>query len=471
MGVCDLFIDLKDALIAMRKIRLILLLVLAVSITACAGAQSTPLSVQVATDEVVDPRFREFYDLLGGRDVLGIPISPMFSQNGLYYQYTAAALMVYDTSAVAGFEYDLAPIGVEMGVAEAPRDPSAPNGHAIFSGFSEMYQQLGGTRYVGLPLTDVRFNTERGGVEQYFENLGFYQLETDPPNLVRLIEYGAWMCAASCAYDALPNAAPLLPSVVVTPFASAVSRLNPVFTGRPLSEPYISLDGQLEQIFENVVIVSDANKPGGIDMRPITAMLGVSVDLSTTFDVPEHFLDFLRQNSGLELSGPAVTAYSRQSDEVYRQCFRNLCLDFFPNKPAELRVRPTSLGYLYKSRYYQEGDLTDAGVSSSNHTVTLKVSEGYGLVAPGDSQIFSVTVYENNQPLVGVSPTLALMLPGGEIRSYTFAETRADGFSSLSVDPVSTAHGTRVDYRICVMSVGGDEVCVDGDYLIWGSPY
>jgi len=447
-----------------RLLFILLLLILLGSITAC---QPTTPSTSPSTSDWgggsggIDPRFREFYDLHGGKDLLGIRISPKFTHGGQEYQYTAAALMAFNPSAERSRQYYFAPIGVELGIAEPPTDPGAPGGHNIYQGFVAIYERMGGARLVGLPLTDVRYNEERGGIEQYFENLGFYQLESDP-NQVRLIHYGAWMCADVCDFDSDPTSIVLLSSVVEAPFSTAITRLNPSFTGKPLTEPYIAPDGGVEQIFENVVVVESPGMPGGIALRPITAMLGVPARPDAQFDVPAYFKELINQNSGFELSGQAVTEYARQSDEVYRQCFANLCLDYFPNKAEELQVRITPLGYLYKSRYYhQEGDAKPA----NSQSITLKLSKGYSLVAPNQSQIITVIVYEGNQAAVNAEPCIFLMLPGGETRSCNFPPTQSNGRSSLHLEPISAAHGTRVDYHVCVR-----QVCLDDHFLIWGDP-
>ncbi len=443
-----------------------LLLTLIGSISACQpppppnSGQSTS---GIGGNGGIDPRFREFYDLYGGKDTLGIAISPKFSQNGVEYQYTAAALMAYNPSAERSSQFYFAPIGIELGIADPPTDPGQPGGHKIYQGFVGIYERMGGSKLVGTPLTDVKFNEERGGIEQHFENLGFYQLESDT-DLVKLIHYGAWMCASACNFQSDPGSIVMEQAVVEEPFAQSTSRLNPSFTGKPLTEPFIASDGRVEQIFENVVVVEASDRPGGIALRPITAMLGVPVQNGAQFEIPGYFMELINQNSGLELSGPPVTEYTRQSDEVYRQCFANLCLDYFPNKANELKVRPTALGYLYESKFYESGSVTSPPTSAQ--TITMRVSKGYNLVAPTQSQIINVFVYNNNQPNTNVQPTLYLMLPGGETNSFSFPPTNSSGRSSLHLEPISAAHGTRVDYQVCVVS----EICLEDHFLIWGNP-
>jgi len=451
-----------------RRILLFIFVILIGGIIACQSSLPANRLTTSSTGIEVNARFREFYEQLGGKNVLHLPISPLFPHDGREYQYTAAVLMVYNPIALKGQQYYLAPIGAEMGISEAVTSPGSPGGHAIHSGFVELYEGLGGINVIGVPQTSVRYNEERGGIEQFFQNAGFFQLEGDPENQIQLIHYGAWMCAESCNFSFDPVFAPLLSKVVETPFALAVSRLNPIFTGQPLTEPYIAADGQIEQIFENVVVVSAPDRPAGIALRPITAMLGVQVQLENQFEIPQHFMDFISQNSGLEFSGPSVSVYGKQSDEVFRQCFTNLCLDYYPNKSDDLQVRLTPLGYIYKGRFYQETGVTPT--PSSVNSYTVKASKGYSLVAPSKSQIIIVSVFEGHAPILGSEPKVTLMLPGGAIQNYQMQPTNSEGRSSIELDPISAAHGTRVDYRVCVTAQTGDAICIDDNFLIWGSP-
>jgi len=158
-----------------------------------------------------------------------------------------------------------------------------------------------------------------------------------------------------------------------------------------------------------------------------------------------------------------LTEYARQRDEVYCKCFSSLCLNYFPNKPEEQQVRPTPLGYLHNSRYYQER-ICATPTPANSQSITFKFSKGYTMVAPDQSQIITVTVYDGSQAYMNVQPTLYLMLPGGETKSYTSPSTQSNGRSSLHLDPISAIHGTRVDYRVCAK-----ELCLDDHFLIWGN--
>jgi len=435
------------------------------SLVAC-GVESVQYGPRPDAINDIDQRFREFYDLLGGIDVLGPAISPKFTHGGNEYQYTAAVLMVYYPNSIDSQRYQIASLGVELGVAEAPLNPDAPNGHEIYQGFSETFNKLGAMRFVGLPITDVRYNAERARIEQYFENMGFYQLENDPASEIKLLHYGSWKCAVACGYESPKESQILQQTTVESPFSSAIQRLDPSFTGFPLTNPYISHDGLLEQIFENVVVVADPNNPAGIRLRPILGLFGVPVDENANYEIPDFFLEYLNRNTGLEFSGEPVSEYATLSQDVNRQCFSNLCLDYYPNSPDGMRVRPVALGYTYKNLYFQSGSTESA---ATNNVVTLKVWERHPLIANNQVQAIGLTVSNGNRPMEGVIAVLTLTIPGSGDISFSFPVTRNDGTTYLELSPISMPDGTRIDYQVCVTNLN-EKFCVQEDFMIWGSP-
>ena len=217
----------------------------------------------------VDPTFREFYQSLGGKEILGPVISIMYEENGKKLQFTTTALMVFDPEAAESARFQLAPLGNAMKVAEPVSVNTSANGHDIYPGFLPLFRQLGGTRYTGQPLTGVKADPENNRIVQYFENIGFYQLTTDPPDVVHLLHYGVWKCARACGFASQQESIVMPPTAAGYGIAGAVDRLDPGLTGFPITEINIASDGKEEQIYENVIIYSDLSSPGGIALRPL----------------------------------------------------------------------------------------------------------------------------------------------------------------------------------------------------------
>jgi hypothetical protein len=430
---------------------------------AVSGCDIAPGSTMSISQYEVDPRFREFYGLLGGIEILGPAISPKFNHEGYEYQYTAAVLLAYFPTAVEVQRYQLAPLGLELGIAEPPMNPDSPGGHEIYPGFMDVYTSMGRARFVGLPITEVRYNPEKKRIEQFFENVGFYHLETDPEN-VRLLQYGTWKCADQCGYSPPDEATVVLWSSVEASFDAAIRRLDRSFTGYPLTEAYIAFDGVFEQIFENVVVTANPNMPGNISLRPILGMIGIPGGNNRHFDVPDIFLEVINRNSGLEFSGQPVNEYAALSQVIYRQCFTNLCLEYYPNAPEGLRIRPAPLGYTYKRMFYQSNGGED---KAQPLEISVRVWETYPLLPTNQQQEIGVKLDSGGVSLANFEPVLTLIVPGyGEI-NYTFPPTNQGGTSYLKLNPVDAPNGTLIEYQVCVSDLRDQRYCVKDDFMLW----
>jgi len=432
------------------------------------------------TTIVVDPTFREFYELLGDQEILGPPISVMYEQNGRYFQFTTTVLMVFDPYAPESSRLHLASLGNELRVAEQALQPDSPDGPEIYTGFLPLFRELGGTRYTGRPLTGIQPDPENKRIVQYFENVGFYQLETDPPDVAHLLDYGVWKCAKACGYKSPSESAVEQASAKVGEISLAIARLDPVLTGFPLSDAYVNNDGQEEQIFENVVIFSDHNSPGGIALQPLPKLLGIPADTPITagqeegkfiavdgshgFNVPYHFDDFISRNSGYDFIGKPISNYKRINDGLYRQCFENLCLDYRPDEIENLQIRPMSLGRRYNQQH------VDTGGTNSFEAVTLTVWERYPVIASSEVQEIQVLVLDNGNPLKNIDLVMTVTMPNGSQRTYNFPPTGRDGQARSEVEPISAPNGTLIVYEVCVDNTDEAPDCVVDDYLIWGNP-
>lgn len=477
----------------------------------------------------VDPLFREFYDQIGGTDVLGPAISDRFSYEGLDCQFTSAALMVHDPQSVDLQRFRLAPIGLRMGIIEPPvappEDQSARyiEGHVIYDQFLPLYEKIGGGLVAGKPLTELHFNPTKRRYEQYFENIGFYILEQDSANTVRLLAYGAWYCPHDCV--AMPADSPdkvYLSHHTAQEFAVALSRLGPTFTGFPISDEYVTPDGYQEQVFENVVMVADPNQPGGVFLRAVPERLGYlpespvepqeisgMIFFPTRVDgkgyhIPTVFNEYIAQHGGQEIFGHPIDQYRLIKDNVFRQCYLNVCLEEHTNMDSSLRVRPSPLGYPYKllpvspvypDTFSQTGgagqaELQQPGGEQDSITsfmpssdlpegvapptpapqLSIQIWVSYPMVGPDEYQEISVTVYQNDAPLAGVVPDLYLTLPDNTIRPYRMAVTGNDGYSRLIVEPIKAQPSTVIPYEVCVSLIEDQTLCVKESYLIWQAP-
>jgi hypothetical protein len=462
----------------------IFLLFVALWVAACGeeNLSAKPIDAQVYA---IDPIFREFYNKLGGSGVLGEAISRVQWDGDIAYQYTMGALLVSDPQKPLK-RFHLAPIGLDLGIGEPPvAEGSKPDefyigGHYIYKDFVKLYLQLGQENYVGKPLTEVRFNQEKRRYEQYFENLGFYQLEGEPQDSVHLLAYGAWKCGSSCSAAPSSNALVSQEPVVKPPFSDGVRKLGADFTGAPLSEAYQAVDGKLEQIFENVVLMYDTNGSSGIRLRPVEGMLGVTPDALESdnndpaftfypvqgdkgYNIPNFLMDYINRYGGLNVTGPPISTYSPLNDQIHHQCFLNLCLNVGPDR----LIRPAPLGYNYRDQFRKAASQSTVDAANAEKEVILQVWSSYPMVSSNQDQEIGVSIQENNAPLANLEPVLIITLPDGTQQPFKMPPTNQDGQSHFRVSPISAPNGTLIPYQVCISIRNGERYCYKDSYLIW----
>ncbi len=458
-----------------RTMHHLMIIAFALLLAACVASQTPEPTIGVS------PIFMDFYNLKGGSEILGPAISDAFIIDGILYQYAQNALMLFDEKAASDSRFRFAPIGLEIGVVDNPLPVSLDqsgarllNGHIIYPGFVEIFDQLGGVKFVGNPITDLRAVVETGYYVQYFENLAFFIDAKSDEKKVQLLAYGKHDCdARKLVVCGTAENTLFITNNPSQPFISIVDRLGLGFAGQPLTQPYLSPDGYIEQIYENVVIIVDPTNisASGVFLRGVPSRLGVlqrapvpqrtepnmvfyPVKDNLGYNVPQLFFDFIVLHGGYELSGPPVTELF-EHDGLRRQCFTNYCLDYDPQAPESARVQPVALGYEYKKLL---------GFAVPNfRLVAWEVSP---VLAPGAEQVVGVKLVDeiSNQPLKDYQPTLSILQPDGITRELVFPPTSGSGTSYISV-PSITQMGT-YSYTICIATTGNEPVCQKESWLV-----
>jgi len=481
-------------------ISLILIVLMYTLISACTSREvESSFLVSPEGTYPVDPAFKEFYDYMGGLKILGYAISPMFQQGVRKFQYVESGCLEYDANAPYNERFTLSPLGKEMNVEEPPvPDPKQENelylnGHVVYAGFVPLYQNLGGGKRVGFPLTEIHYNSELKRYEQFFENLGFYWQENDPPGKVSLLAYGTWKCDSYCRFQGISNATINFPNLLNVPgdeyFKQEYEKLGIDFAGHVLSEPYQAIDGKWEQIYENVVLVADPNQPSKVYLRPIPGELGVLVQPPITasnlkgmvfwpvkgelgYNVPQPFLDYLNAHGGIKVSGEPISELFLTNDQVFRQCFTNLCLDYFlrTTTPESLRIRPANLGYAYLDTHQRTLGKDNFLLAQSAHALTLQVWERYPVISSKERQEIGAGVFEGIKPLSKVEPILVVYYPDGKEGIFIFPPTGEDGITFKRLEPIAGQNGTLVSYKVCISTLVKELFCVKDSFVIWLNP-
>jgi hypothetical protein len=428
------------------------------------------------------------YLTLGGVERLGPAISPPTVTGEYLYQYLQNALLVRTTQVTGHKRIQLAPLGLQMAVDEPPVPP--PNdsdalyvgGHAIYPEFVPLYQQLGGLQVVGRPLTEVRYNPEKARLEQYFENLGFYRLDRDPPGAVRLLAYGAFVCDLACRFRAPQASIPTRQGTVPEPFASAVARLGPSFVGRVISPPYLASNGLPQVIFDHLVLYADGDR---VFARPIVETLGfLPHPLAAPMDddrvvfypiqdglghnIPTVFSDYLAQHGGLDIAGPPISELFLYREGVYRQCFTNLCLDYHRNAPQGHQIRPTPLGMTFKAERYTEVVEQNLAPQTAQ-SLTVRLSETRPIVNSQQDQEIHIYVFKGKEPQARYEASIFITLPDGSEKEMRLLPTDETGHTTIRLRPIQAPNGTIIPYRVCLVGFNPDD-CIRESFLIWGNP-
>ncbi len=478
---------------------IMLLLALSLLLAACTG-NGNGVKVQAAGKTYeVSPGFREFYQTLGGENVLGPAISENFAFESYQCQYTVNVLMCMNPAATDASRYNLYPLGVPMNVRE---DPAASptqgtgrviNGYEIYEEFLPLYDSLAGSQYAGNPLTQVRLNYSQQRIEQYFENVGFYRKFSDPPGQVHLLAYGAFSCEKNCSYSPSVDALVISTTKAVDdqPFLAGLGKIGgATIFGSPLTQPYIASDGFEEQVYENAVLYASPGNTSSVKLRPLSILLNQNrvapgpkvygsqdgmVFYPTSgelgYHVPTVFDSFISAHGGLDISGNPIAEVFEVTPGIYRQCFENYCLDYNPAATGDfVTLAPLGKNYLDQ---LQSQTTSQELFTFSPDTVTLQVSEQFKQIAPEDTQTINLVVLRKSdgQPLANLEADLDITLPDDTHYTSVFPATQSDGHSTLTV-PATTgfSNGSILIYKVCLKAATTDPVCSSGSYILWKTP-
>lgn len=527
-----------------RKIGLVVVILLAgIMLNACDSTTTTKSSEESSSipspssSTIVAPLFREYYERLGGEGVLGKVISPLQDDGQKQKQYTESALMVFDPRAPAAKRFQLADLGNDLGISEPDlpipedNDPQYVRGHYLTDDFFNKFNELGGLRTAGEPLTELHYDADTTRYQQFFENVGLYRLESDPPGTVHLLAYGAWHCGTLCTASPDANAIvePLPP--LVAPFKDVVKGLGTDFTGFALTPPGFSDDGKVEQVFENIVLMIDFADPSRVQVRPMLERIGRLPDLPVAksdnpqmyfypvdgdlgYNVPRTLLDYIGRHGGLEVSGAPISEFQPLNGEIYRQCFKNLCLE----QDANGVIRPSSLGATYKTMHQpiaqaaqtiqeemqtQEaptevvqvsptqtplpaaslqaaasippeesdtavgGEINMSGNLTAGGEIALQVWVSFPTISPDGQQEIGASILSNGAPLADATLQLFVTMPDGYSWTSLMPPTSAVGQTQLILPAIKAANGTLIPYRVCLSAANSYRFCVRDNFLIW----
>lgn len=489
-------------------------------LSGCAAGAASPAANNSFSDlYAIDPALREYYQDLGGKDVVGAVISQPYEENEVTCQYAANALLCFNPSATGERRFFLSPLSLSFHVPPGHHQPDAP----VYPPFQLVIDNLLGREQAGRVLTEVLYDPHMRRIEQYFENVGFYQDMSVSGSSVRLLPYGAYVMSQNQPIK-YPEVMHPENQKVAMPFATALDRLGGFsFLGQPISEPFTAADGSLEQVFENAVIYAPAGQPQAVGLRNLPIQLQMiahppvekQYDLNQNvvfyptegelgYHVPVIFDTYIAQHGGVEISGKPIADTFRYDDQIDRQCYENYCLEYFPQAAPEQRVRLTPLGYRYlqmagipaldsrpsvlassapalptpaeEAAAQPPQEAVSVPVTAEEAPapaappgdVTLRVSRQFAEIPPDGTQVIHLTIHQavDLQPVSGVQASISLDTPNGLIYYYA-PPTNASGRASFAVPPIEGVEsGSVIGFDVCLEQAGGAPVCEHGSYLV-----
>jgi hypothetical protein len=473
---------------------LLIILLLSAACTDEFGLNSS--SKRQAHSFPVDTTFKEFYQTLGGDELLGPAISPLEIREKLQCQYTERVLMCFNPAATDAGRFRLYPLGLELNIQEdtflsgatASSKSRVVDGVVIYEKFLPLYDRLYGARYVGHPLTELRINQDLHRAEQFFENAGFYQDLSDPNGPAYLIPYGAYLCGGGCSYRLNEYWSIVKSTLTEQPFASSIARVGgPGVFGDLLLKPRLASDGFLEQVYANAAFYAPQDASNQVRLRPLPLMLGYEVQPMTEMksheqlvfyeiegglghNVPRPFDDFVATHGGRDVSGqPISEVILLKETNLYQQCFENYCLIFDPTAVDTMKVRMANLGQEYVRRFPPPDEYEIRNMLSPEN-ISLIVTADKPTINNNEAQYIRIMIRQKatGQPLERVEATLVLNFQDGPSERFFMPPSDANGMSIVEIPAhPGLANGTRLSYQVCLNLPSEQPICALDSYLIW----
>lgn len=448
----------------------------------CSSSEGTSIAHSIPGTFTVDIQLKEFYVEKGGEEVFGPAIAEVTLEDYLRCQLMANARICVNTNLNGSAKYSLSPLGSQLGIPLNKEVESS----AIFPDFIPLIGQLG-EENIGRPLDMPRYNYEEGRIEQYFGKVGFYIDLRNPDSTVKLLPYGDKVCGNTCPYIPPVNFDPIL-DVYNSSFTKAIQMLGgEAFSGIPLTPEYTATDGNLEQVFTNIVVFADASNQGAVMLRPVPSIIGVhtGVMVEQQYDITDNMVfvrvegdlgyhipipldNYISMHGGLAVSGNPINEISPVADaSIFRQCFQTYCLDYDPNAREAYKTLPAALG----REYLEVVKPVIPGGIIQPEDVLLETSVAWPRLSVHKEQVISIHLQQkySGQAVPGIQAALTLRTPDGSlVYEGDLPSTDENGNASLTLEVMTDKqNGDLLFYQVCLQQETAAPVCINGSFLIW----
>jgi hypothetical protein len=419
-----------------------------------AGCASTQYGADLNAfgDISIAGEFEDYWAAHGGLVTFGPPLDFAHSEGSFLIQTFLNAELMLDRSTPGNSSVELAPLGINLGLSEPAVSPQASQGsryfsatgHMLYAGFSQVFEELGGEAVVGAPISEVKFRD--GRIVQYFENLGLCRDENAAPSEVHLLALGLAAHPERSAFMVGNISYFLPPEIMLRPFADYLDRFGgESLFGPPLTEPFFTQDGSIEQIYERAAFFSNVSEASTVHMRRLGETLGpaeASVPhvedpdglyfTETGHNVRWAFAEFYRNNDGEVLLGLPLEESRIENDQLVQR-FQNGILTYRYDLPSHLAVQLAPLG------------------------ITYMQSMAAGIIPPTSAHPGTTPTPSELTDLPSVQVTTwpeRFMSPLGSPQWIWIEVLRPDGSPWIGVEPLLVVHGPRGDHYPSVPATG-----------------
>ncbi len=240
------------------------------------------------------------------------------------------------------------------------------------------------------------------------------------------------------------------------------------------------------QYFQRARMELDPKAPEGkrITLAPLGSYLydgterGEDANIDTTsaacrfFEKSAHFvcfafLQFYDAHNGALFFGNPISEVENIGERKV-QYFERARMEWWPEKPAGMRVELTDLGTLdYRSKI-GEPQAPEPGNIGKPEQMLVRVFPARPLLGPNETQTIYVIVQDQlYHPIPKALVTVTITYPDGSHNQSRPYETDANGISSMRVPSVAAAPNQMVSVNVAVSLADVQTVVIHTWYRIW----
>ena len=187
----------------------------------------------------------------------------------------------------------------------------------------------------------------------------------------------------------------------------------------------------------------------------------------TGHSVCNAFLDYFRDNGGVDVFGYPVSEFVIEKDRIV-QSFQRAKIEWHPEKPVNQKVQMANLGVVAFNRSGNPRGLLNGQPPANRPYAITRLNPRFSLKWPvtartGDQTIYIVVFDQQNKPVSGALVSMIVHLPSGDARynlpdatdkdgkiqfTFPFAETKSGDYVNIDVTVTlgSLATPTRISF-------------------------